>query len=428
MMIRRTVNSFFSNGIIGNGIFSEIYKQDQTIPFITEDNKELLDISYHGNFSGMKTASPMLVQLGLNDGNNISELSAKVILNMFKNNWIKLYEAFMLEYNPIHNYDMTEHENVSGTNEGTAENTETIDTATDTTSHDTHTFEHGRTETTDYGKESKTVQRGKVEDVDSDITTTTYGKTDSITRDDHTDTLYGKTDTLTHGMKVVVNDEQSESHVSTKTDTTTYGKVLDTTNSETTEQSGNSTETNTISAYNSAGWENDTKRDVTNSSNTTVNGTSNETASGSDKVTGTFNDTVAVGDEKTETHSGDDVTATSGTDTVTKNETVKDTLSGTDKESHDITRARDTENAETVSDSGADSLKVTGTDTEDTNGTIKVKDSGTVSNSETTSNNSNTDRFLTRSGNVGVTTTQRCYFRRWTFAHSIYFLTEYSMM
>ena len=85
---------------------------------------------------------------------------------------------------------------------------------------------------------------------------------------------------------------------------------------------------------------------------------------------------------------------------------MKDTLSGTDKESHDITRSRDTENAETVSDSGADGLKVTGTDTEDTNGTIKVKDSGTVSNSETTSNNSNTDRFLTRSGNVGVTTTQ----------------------
>lgn len=36
-----------------------------------------------------------------------------IIVKQFKDKWIKIYQAMIAEYNPIHNYNMTEHEEVN---------------------------------------------------------------------------------------------------------------------------------------------------------------------------------------------------------------------------------------------------------------------------------------------------------------------------
>ena len=47
------------------------------------------------------------------EGNKSISDIAKVVLNKFRANWIKLYEAIESDYNPINNYDMVEHEEVN---------------------------------------------------------------------------------------------------------------------------------------------------------------------------------------------------------------------------------------------------------------------------------------------------------------------------
>ena len=110
----------------------------------------VLDIEYFGNHSGSKFCSPLVMHL-LNSSGKVPSTArttlAKIILSKYYPNWKYLWATVTAEYNPIHNYDMTEERDLSTT----ADNVETTDgtkarTGTDTLAHGlTHTTTHGRT-------------------------------------------------------------------------------------------------------------------------------------------------------------------------------------------------------------------------------------------------------------------------------------------
>lgn len=167
------LSQVFPNGIIGNGIFSQL----DGMPWSGEVDGATLDIQYFGNISGDKIISPLLKKL-LKEGETLDIVSlsnvVKIIKAMFSKSWESLYKAITADYNPIQNYDMTEEStdneeiNENGSNTGTQENART----------------YGKTVT-------DTVQYGKTQN-----NQTTYGKTE--------------TDTITHGEIIKTDDIDRE--------------------------------------------------------------------------------------------------------------------------------------------------------------------------------------------------------------------------
>ena len=96
------------------GIFYNLYSliTDTSSPLYSLfSNYEQLDQEYYLLHSGDKWASQFYLKM-IEGNKTISDI-AKVVLNKFKANWIKLYEAINSDYNPINNYDMQEHEEVN---------------------------------------------------------------------------------------------------------------------------------------------------------------------------------------------------------------------------------------------------------------------------------------------------------------------------
>ena len=146
--------------------------------------------------------------------------------------WQRIYNASLLEYNPIENYRRNETETVeddrteehsgsdvnraAGTNSTT--HTGTVETATtgeDVVEGESNTsYDEGGNDRTDHnisGYDSNTLVAntedetyyGKTEETESEATsTTTYGKTETDTLDTADSTTFGKTDTFTHGEKI----------------------------------------------------------------------------------------------------------------------------------------------------------------------------------------------------------------------------------
>ena len=104
---------------ITTGIFTSIAMN--WCPWVGElSNDELqgLDIEYFGNHSGYKMASPLLDkiayrveerQVGTNDPNDERmKMLRNALKAMYGYEWQKLWDAWKAQYDPIHNYDMTE--------------------------------------------------------------------------------------------------------------------------------------------------------------------------------------------------------------------------------------------------------------------------------------------------------------------------------
>ena len=114
-------------GINGNGIFAAL----SGMPWDADISGSLLDIEYFGNISGDKIVSPLLdKKLAGTLPLSSSALAdiVGIIKGMFLRNWNSLYTAMTADYNPIHNYDMTEEStdtltgNENGTDTGTVTN------------------------------------------------------------------------------------------------------------------------------------------------------------------------------------------------------------------------------------------------------------------------------------------------------------------
>ena len=151
------LNDVFKDWLTGGGIFSALNTYD--VPWKNDINALLLDIEYHGNYSGSKNVSPVIRRIM--DADNTDGITsarkttlANMIFSMNKTRWERLWDTLDADYNPISNYDMTE--------------TETVETEVDNTRHNTGTVTDANTGTqtnantgtvTDAATGSETAQR-----------------------------------------------------------------------------------------------------------------------------------------------------------------------------------------------------------------------------------------------------------------------------
>lgn len=112
MTKKKTLIDYFPGWDEGVGIFSYISKIKETdIDWAwLVDNAIALDQEYFGLHAGNKPVSPIFERYIVNDTiseENLNKL-ARIIINRFGENWLKLSKIYGFEYNPIHNYDMEE--------------------------------------------------------------------------------------------------------------------------------------------------------------------------------------------------------------------------------------------------------------------------------------------------------------------------------
>lgn len=101
---------------INNVIQSLGDKYNALKSFFNDKNLDM-NTEYYLNWSFDKLLSPMAEKLLLYSNNDVDVMHdtvARVIVNKNIDNWLRVYEAYFNEqYNPIHNYDMEEDENVA---------------------------------------------------------------------------------------------------------------------------------------------------------------------------------------------------------------------------------------------------------------------------------------------------------------------------
>ena len=108
---------------LSNGIFITIYNK-HIFDWLSQNDAQNLDIEYYYVRSGEKYRSPLFDKL-IKSSNYIDKLS-NIIVTMFRENWNKIYKAYIdSNYNPIHNYDMNEEENLNGIRDINIDNTST---------------------------------------------------------------------------------------------------------------------------------------------------------------------------------------------------------------------------------------------------------------------------------------------------------------
>ncbi len=129
MTEKKTLIDYFPEWDVGNGIFSvisNIKKDDINWDWLINNAIEL-DQEYFGLHAGNKPVSP-IVQRYINNEvisqENANKL-ARIIINRFGENWLKLAKIYGFEYNPIHNYNMQEVETPDITRMKTGNNTST---------------------------------------------------------------------------------------------------------------------------------------------------------------------------------------------------------------------------------------------------------------------------------------------------------------
>lgn len=126
------------------GIFNALESIASGESFEWLENSEYLDIMYYVSHSGEKYASRFYLTM-LEHDKTISDI-AKIVFTKFSDKWKRIYDAMMMEYNPINNYDMVENEKVNskitstvgtdnktyGFGSGTAAPTDTADSTSTT--------------------------------------------------------------------------------------------------------------------------------------------------------------------------------------------------------------------------------------------------------------------------------------------------------
>lgn len=122
-------NVFYTNEdglIFDDGIITNINKVNSNIVFI-KDNIEEMEIDYYIKSGQKKISNINLVE----HFTNYKEKISKIILNRYLDKWNKIYNALLIEYDILDNYNSIETENISNiTNlnkELNATNTNNID-------------------------------------------------------------------------------------------------------------------------------------------------------------------------------------------------------------------------------------------------------------------------------------------------------------
>ena len=460
---RKTLNDVVPDWISGNGIMSTLTLK-HNVPWKSEySGQELaLDIAYQGGHSGKKFIAPLLENFVSDTQETITQADLEKITAAlwatYRRKWDKLWFLYMEEYDPLHNYDLTEEveegiESV-GRKTGSIHKLETqLFDKTDTTSR-TGTIQSTGTETHD--RTDTTEKTGTVQDAGS----TTYGKistqTDTGTQSNSETETRNLKDTKELGEIITksgnYNDNATDirnavvetDNVNTSSSKTTVdeAKLLtkNLTTVETIDGEGTSddqlygfnstsavpsesgqTTTDTVTTTEETGTENTDTDSMTDfSSKEQLDGrqTTNDTHSISKTVT--YND---VTDNKTLT----DETVYSGSNSISKlrvdNLESVNRLSGSDQD----TRTRtDNLRDETTYAGTIDNTEVT-----TNNLTDETAQAGTISNTGTTTNDlTDTDKadrsmISHKYGNIGVSSIQRMFREevenwKWNFMQEVF--------
>ena len=130
-----------------------------------------LNLEYFGNISGSKGISPLVSKM-LTDGileDSSRQALALLISSKFKVNWMRLWNAEIAVYDPVHNYDMHEEGTRTGNNRNESQSTDVT--------------QHGRSNTSRYSHYGFNSQSANPSDED----VTTEGGTTNLNRNGSVD-------------------------------------------------------------------------------------------------------------------------------------------------------------------------------------------------------------------------------------------------
>ena len=237
----KTLNDFYPNILLGEGIFS--YMTD--VPWISDISGEDMDIMFFSEY-GQKPAAPIFNLLP-KENNILSEAGrqklAELLQKRFKYNWIRKYNILKLDYNPLDSYKMQ----TTGTDKEVSDRTRDVD--------------------------DKLI-------VDSSVNKTNTG-TDSLSENKTDETTYNSTVT-TQGTSGVTGDNSQTNEGNSTDNLHIFGF-----NSSTESPTNKNTNQNTSSVTQN------TKSD------TTVNSSDKKTGSDTNEVTGTNTRTLDLSENQT---------------------------------------------------------------------------------------------------------------------------------
>lgn len=231
--LKKLLNDFFPEWLTGKGFFT--YLNQLSVPW--SDSAQVLNVDYHGGYSGGKRASPLIMKLLDSDGDltttRMIEL-ANIAASLFGIRWAKMWEQTELQYNPIHNYDMTESEIISGSHSGSDAHTGT----------DTRTLSSRKGENGNSSTEFETTRSNT--DSNTNVTDSSIGSTDSVFAFNSSEWENNRKNVTENGTTITDNrtaqqtgtDTTSETHTNTiedsGTDALQHGETITTsrTNSE----------------------------------------------------------------------------------------------------------------------------------------------------------------------------------------------------
>lgn len=111
MKLQETINKPLENGIF------KLLKDK--FSWLTEENVLSLNMSYYFGHSGEKEITPLYENLLENyTKEEALEYMSNIVYVTYNKSWNKIYQALEEEYNPIHNYNMTENEESDSTSNG----------------------------------------------------------------------------------------------------------------------------------------------------------------------------------------------------------------------------------------------------------------------------------------------------------------------
>ena len=340
-----------------------------------------IDFDYYGNFSGNKIISGLVENILPSDGVLTSveiTILCDVIMGLYSLKWGKLWETMNFEYNPIENYNMVE----EMTDDETVREYGKTSTRTDN-------LTHQRTD-------NLTSER---------IDNLSHQRTDNLASE--------RTDNLSHQRTDNLTSQRTDNLTSQRTDNLTHGKT------------GTETETpNTTTQDNNGVYGFNSVTAVPSDSRTIQNIGTNQTAYNTQEVdTGT----------QTQTNTGTQSQTNTGTQTDLNTGTQRQTNTGTQTDLNTGNQIQTNTGTQTDLNTGNQIQTNTGTQTDLNTGTQRQANTGTQTDTE-----SGTQAFadggcdtqtrnytLTRSGNIGVTTSQqmieaeRELWRMWNFFRGI---------
>lgn len=233
------------------GIFYELLDLGGSAFGLTTDNVASLDMEYFLNRSGEKSPSALikkyrdaidegdfrlLAKVGVyvedgdySSGNSIlyrktasdythamREEVAKVIYAKFAYNWTKMYEAFTTDYAPLENYSMSENSTDDDTENGTRNDTVSIDSAVSDSSNTTTTTNvdnatRGYNSSTEVPTTSQETTTNVVGSADDNVTTTKG--TNETTATDSKTAKHEHTLTRSGNIGVTTSQQMLESEI-----------------------------------------------------------------------------------------------------------------------------------------------------------------------------------------------------------------------